>query len=167
MNRVALPNGNVAPALGLGTWRMGEQPQKRKEESAAVRSAIELGYRLFDTAEMYGEGGAEAVSGGALHGALRSGDLRREEAFVVSKVYPHNASRRGVVTACERRLRRLRLESIDLYQLHWPDPNPLDDTVAGFEALQQRGLIGGWGVSNFDTNDMKRLWRVGGAAPAQ
>jgi diketogulonate reductase-like aldo/keto reductase len=128
----------------------------------AVRQAIALGLRLFDTAEMYGEGGAEEVLGLALGEALRAGDVKREELTIVSKVYPHNASLKGLPQACERSLQRLGLERLDLYLLHWSGSHPLRDTVAAFEALQARGRITYWGVSNFDLDEMKALWRVPG-----
>ena len=161
MNRVVLPGGDSIPALGLGTWRMGESRASRAAEVAAVRSAIEIGYRLIDTAEMYGEGGAEEVVGLALAEALRAGEVQRHELFIVSKVYPHNASRKGTVAACERSLKRLGLDRIDLYLLHWRGEHALADTVAGMQALQQRRQITHWGVSNFDVDDMKELMTVG------
>ena len=162
MRTVTLPNGAPLPALGLGSWHTGESPRSRAAEVKAVRLAIELGLRLFDTAEMYGEGGAEDLLGQALAEALRAGDVRREELTIVSKVYPHNASLKGLPQACERSLRRLGLERLDLYLLHWPGSHPLRDTVAAFEALLARGRIAHWGVSNFDLDDMKALWRVPG-----
>jgi diketogulonate reductase-like aldo/keto reductase len=145
------------PALGLGTWRMGERERERRAEVAAVRLALEMGYRLIDTAEMYGDGGAEAVVGEALADALRSGVCRREELVIVSKVMPQNASRRGVFEACDGSRARLRVDSIDLYLLHWPGPHPLRDTIAAFEQLRVRGAIVQWGVSNFDLPAMKKL----------
>jgi diketogulonate reductase-like aldo/keto reductase len=155
------------PTLGLGTWRLGEGARSQRTEIAAVRRAIELGYRLIDTAEMYGDGGAEAVVGAALSDALRSGDCRREDLVVVSKVLPSNASERGVAAACDRSRARLGLDAIDLYLLHWPGPHPLPATIEGFEALQSRGAITRWGVSNFDLPAMKRLLALpGGAACA-
>lgn len=157
MHTVTLPDGESWPALGLGTWRIGESAGRRRTEVAAVRSALEMGYRVIDTAEMYGEGGAEEVVGEALADALRAGGLRREELFVVSKVYPHNASRDGVRAACERSRRRLGLDVIDLYLLHWRGSHPLDETVAGFEALRGLAWIRHWGVSNFDRDDMEEL----------
>ena len=162
MNTVKLPDGSSLPALGLGTWHMGESANSRAQEVAAVRLALELGYRVVDTAEMYGEGGAEEVLGQALAEALRAGTVAREQVFVVSKVYPHNASRQGVAAACERSRRRLKLDHIDLYLLHWPGPHPLRDTVAGFGTLQASGHITHWGVSNFDTDDMRQLVAVPG-----
>jgi diketogulonate reductase-like aldo/keto reductase len=153
--------------IGLGTWRIGENARSRRTEIAAVRSAIALGYRLIDTAEMYGDGGAEEVVGAAVNEALRAGDCTREELTIVSKVLPSNASRRGLVAACERSLKRLGLERIDLYLLHWPGSFVLADTLAGFEALQARGAIIRWGVSNFDLAAMQRLAALpGGAACA-
>ena len=162
MNTVKLPDGTALPALGLGTWHMGESAASRTREIAAVRLALEIGYRVIDTAEMYGEGGAEEVVGQALAEAMRDGTLTRERVFVVSKVYPHNASRAGVVAACERSRRRLGLDRIDLYLLHWPGPHPLRETVAGFETLRSQGHIAHWGVSNFDTDDLASLTKVGG-----
>ncbi len=161
MKTVHLPGRPAdVPALGLGTWRIGESAQARSAEIAAVRRALELGYRLIDTAEMYGEGGAEEVVGQALAEAIAAGVVRREEVFVVSKVYPHHASASGVAQACDRSRRRLRLDVIDLYLLHWRGRHPLAATVSGFEALLDRGHIAHWGVSNFDVDDMDELWRV-------
>ena len=154
------------PVLGLGTWRIGEDPGHRAAEVKAVREAIALGYRLIDTAEMYGEGGAETVVGQAIAEALRAGDVRRDELFVVSKVYPHNASRRGTREACERSLQRLGLDAIDLYLLHWRGNHPWRDTVAAMHALVADGRIGHWGVSNFDTDDMEELAQLAGSGPA-
>ena len=162
MKTVPLPSGDSMPALGLGTWRLGESAARRPAEVAAMRHAIELGYRLFDTAEMYGEGGAETVLGEALRGAIDAGEVRRDELFIVSKVYPHNASRRGAVAACERSLSRLKLDHIDLYLLHWRGAHPLAETLQAFEALQAAGRIGRWGVSNFDLADLRELESVAG-----
>jgi diketogulonate reductase-like aldo/keto reductase len=164
MKTVRLADGALVPALGLGTWRMGEAKRTRAAEVAAVREAVQLGYRLFDTAEMYGEGGAESLLGEALRGAIAAGEVRRDELFVVSKVYPHNASRRGAVAACERSLGRLGLERVDLYLLHWRGAHPLADTLAAFEELQSQGRIARWGVSNFDLNDMRELFALDGGA---
>jgi diketogulonate reductase-like aldo/keto reductase len=162
MNTITFPDGETRPALGLGTWRMGEAARQRKAEVAAVRSAIEIGYRVVDTAEMYGEGAAEEIVGEALADALRSGGVSREQLFVVSKVYPHNASRAGVEAACERSRQRLGLDTIDLYLLHWRGQHPLAETVAAFEALKAAGRIRHWGVSNFDRDDMEELSGVEG-----
>lgn len=160
---LSLPSGHELPALGLGTWRMGERRTRRSHELAALRSALDMGYRLFDTAEMYAEGGAETLLGEALAQALR-GSISREQLFIVSKVYPHNASAQGVLAACERSRRRLQLDHIDLYLLHWPGDLPLRQTVEGFEWLQQLGWIRHWGVSNFDLDDMQQLMAVPGGA---
>ena len=164
MNTVTLPDGTPLPALGLGTWRMGESAARRAEEVAAVQCAIALGYRVIDTAEMYGDGGAEEVVGHGVAEAIRAGTVTRDQLFIVSKVYPQNASRAGIAAACERSRQRLQLDHIDLYLLHWPGPHPLRDTVAGFEALQARGHIRHWGVSNFDTDDLRGLVGVPGGA---
>ena len=164
MKLVTLPGGATLPALGLGTWRLGESAAARKAEVAALRTAIELGYRLFDTAEMYGEGGAESALGAALRDAFAAGDVTRDEVFVVSKVYPHNASRRGTVAACERSRARLGLDRIDLYLLHWPGPHPLAQTVEAFEALCAQRRIAHWGVSNFDRAAMQALHGVAGGS---
>jgi diketogulonate reductase-like aldo/keto reductase len=163
---VQLPDGQDVPALGLGTWRMGEDRRAHAAELQALRLALDIGYRVFDTAEMYADGAAETLLGQALAAALR-GPLRREQLFIVSKVYPHNASAQGMVAACERSLKRLRLEHIDLYLLHWPGSVPLRETVEGFERLRARGLVRHWGVSNFDLGDMQQLMQTpGGAACA-
>ena len=138
------------PALGIGTWRMGERARERGREVAAIRLALDLGMNLIDTAEMYGEGEAEKVVAEAIAG-------RRDEVFLVSKVYPHNASRRGAVAACERSLKRLATDRLDLYLLHWRGRVPLEETVAAFETLRESGKIRAWGVSNFDRADMEEL----------
>jgi diketogulonate reductase-like aldo/keto reductase len=158
---VTFPSGEERPALGLGTWRMGEDAGQRAAEVRALRLALDIGYRVIDTAEMYGDGGAECVLGQALTEALREG-VRREELFVVSKILPPNASERGVQAACEASLRRLRLDCIDLYLLHWRGGVPLAETVRGFEQLQRRGWIRQWGVSNFDLDDLRELASVPG-----
>ncbi|WP_454863768.1 aldo/keto reductase [Pseudomonas hormoni] len=142
--------GIHVPVIGQGTWRMGEDPARYREEVAALRLGIELGMPLIDTAEMYAEGGAEEVVGEAIAG-------RRDEVFLVSKVYPHNASRKGIPQACERSLRRLNTDYIDLYLLHWRGQYPLEETVEAFERLREDGKIGRWGVSNFDVDDLQEL----------
>lgn len=142
--------GASVPVIGQGTWHMGEDPHQRKHEVAALRLGIEHGMTLIDTAEMYAEGGAEEVVGEAIAG-------QRDSVFLVSKVYPHNASRTGITEACERSLRRLGTERINLYLLHWPGQHPLEETVEAFERLREAGKIGGWGVSNFDVTDMAHL----------
>ena len=152
-----LPGGGALPAFGLGTWRMGEETGRRAAEVAAVREAITLGYRLIDTAEMYGEGGAETVVGQAVAEALRAGDVTRDALTIVSKVYPHNASRRGTIEAFERSRQRLGLDRIDVYLLHWRGEHPLADTAAALQALAADGRIGHWGVSNFDVDDLEEL----------
>ncbi|CAH0293147.1 2,5-diketo-D-gluconic acid reductase B [Massilia sp. Bi118] len=147
MNSLLLPSGSRIPVLGQGTWNMGEDPSARRDEVAALRLGMDLGVTLIDTAEMYGEGGAEEVVGEAIAG-------RREEVFLVSKVYPHNADRRGVQAACERSLRRLNTERIDLYLLHWRGNVPVGETLEAFMRLREQGKIGDFGVSNFDLDDM-------------
>jgi len=154
--------GKQVPSLGLGTWRMGESAARRKSEVAAVRAAIEMGWRVIDTAEMYGEGGAETIVGEAIAGALSAGSVTRDELYVVSKVYPHNAGARAAVAACERSLARLGLDHLDCYLLHWRGDVPLAETVDAFERLREHGRIGDWGVSNFDVADMEELFSVAG-----
>jgi diketogulonate reductase-like aldo/keto reductase len=153
--KVALPNGETVPALGQGTWQMAENSSRRTEEVEALRLGVELGMTLVDTAEMYGEGAAEKLVAEAL------GDWR-DRLFLVSKVYPHNASRQGVVQACDRSLNRLQTDRLDLYLLHWRGGVPLEETVAGFEELRRVGKIRHWGVSNFDVDDMEELFRIPG-----
>ena len=146
--------------LGLGTWRLGEDTGTRRDEVRTLHAAIAMGYRLIDTAEMYGEGGAEQVVGQAVAAAIAAGDVQRDALHIVSKVYPHNASRAGTVAACERSLKRLGLDHIDLYLLHWRGSHPLKDTVAAMQALVAAGKIGHWGVSNFDVDDLQELASV-------
>jgi len=150
MRFVTLATGEKVPALGLGTWHMGERGSNRSAEAKALRQGLDLGLGLIDTAEMYGEGGAEEVVAEAVSG-------RRDDVFIVSKVYPHNASRKGAIAACERSLKRLRTDRIDLYLLHWRGSYPLSETVEAFETLKAGGKIRHWGVSNFDTGDMEEL----------
>jgi diketogulonate reductase-like aldo/keto reductase len=159
MKTVALPSGERVPAFGMGTWYMGDDAARRPAEVAALRFGLDAGVRLIDTAEMYGEGGAEEVVGEALAG-------RRDEVFVVSKVYPHNASRKGVAAACERSLKRMKTDRIDLYLLHWRGSVPFAETVEGFESLRAAGKIRHWGVSNLDSGDMEELWGVSQAVQA-
>jgi diketogulonate reductase-like aldo/keto reductase len=147
---ITLKSGARMPAFGMGTWRMGERASDRSRELAALRLGLDLGMNLIDTAEMYGEGAAERVVGEAIAG-------RRDQVFLVSKVYPHHASRRGVIAACERSLSRLGTDWLDLYLLHWRGDVPLQETVAGFEQLRASGKIRHWGVSNLDPGDMKEL----------
>ena len=153
--QVQLPGGETVPALGLGTWRMGERRGSLAAEVAALKLGLDLGLTLIDTAEMYGEGGAEEVVGNAIAG-------RRDGVFLVSKAYPHNASRSGIVVACERSLRRLNTDRIDLYLLHWRGDIPLAETLKGFSDLRSAGKIRYWGVSNFDTSDMAELVELPG-----
>lgn len=160
MRLVQLQNSQKVPSLGLGTWRMGEAPRARQNEVTAVTRALEMGYRLIDTAEMYGDGGAESVVGEALRLGINAGTVRRDEVTIVSKVLPSHATRDGVHRACERSLKRLAIDSIDLYLLHWPSATPLKETVAAFEELRDEGRIQQWGVSNFDTSDMQQLWSL-------
>jgi diketogulonate reductase-like aldo/keto reductase len=150
---VTLPGGEKVAALGQGTWFMGERRDRHADEVAAIRLGVELGMTLVDTAEMYGDGGAEQMLGDALEGI-------RDDVFLVSKVYPHNASARGVQAACERSLQRMKTDRIDLYLLHWRGGTPFEETVRGFEALKQDGKIRHWGVSNLDTDDMEELLEV-------
>ena len=150
-----LPSGRPIPVLGQGTWRMGEDSSRRKMEVAALRYGLDLGMNLIDTAEMYGEGGAEEVVGEAIAD-------RREEVFVVSKVYPHNATRRGAIEACERSLRRLQTDYIDLYLLHWRGDVRLAETVEAFQQLKETGKILEHGVSNFDVSDMEEWMALPG-----
>jgi diketogulonate reductase-like aldo/keto reductase len=155
MRTIELRSGQKMPVLGQGTWGFGERGKGRAEAVAALRHGIDRGMTLIDTAEMYGEGGAEEIVGEAIAG-------RRDEIFLVSKVYPHNASRKGAIAACERSLKRLATDRIDVYLLHWRGGETLADTIAAFETLQRDGKIGSYGVSNFDTDDMAELWRVPG-----
>ena len=147
---VSLADGVEVPVLGLGTWHMGESPAARAREVAALREGVARGMTLIDTAEMYGDGGAEEIVADALDG-------ERERCFVVSKVLPQHASAKGVVVACERSLARLRTDHLDLYLLHWRGRVPLAETVRAFEGLRRDGRIRRWGVSNFDVDDMEEL----------
>ena len=155
MKSVTLPGGERVPALGMGTWNIGDQRNTRAEEIATLQLGLDMGLRLIDTAEMYGEGLSESLIGEALAG-------RRDDAFLVSKVYPHNASRKGAVAACERSLRRLGTDHLDLYLLHWRGDVPFEETMEAFLALRQAGKIRHFGVSNLDLADMEELWEVPG-----
>jgi len=150
---ISLPGGERVPALGIGTWQMGERAADAKAEIAAITQGLDLGMTLVDTAEMYGNGGAEERVGAAIEG-------RRDEVFVVSKVLPSNSSRAGTLAACERSLKRLGTDRIDLYLLHWRGSVPLKETVAAFVELRRQGKIRHWGVSNFDPKDMDELWAL-------
>ncbi len=154
MKTVALPDGERVPVLGQGTWRMGEKKRAHADEVAALRLGIDLGMTLIDTAEMYGDGSAEKVVADAIAS-------QRDRVFVVTKVYPHNASRTELPKACKRSLKRLRIDTIDLYLLHWRERTPpLEATVETFEKLRSTGKIKRWGVSNFDADDMKELFDI-------
>jgi diketogulonate reductase-like aldo/keto reductase len=145
-----LPSGESIPVLGQGTWHMAENSRRRADEIAALRLGIDLGMTLIDTAEMYADGGAEELVGEAIDG-------RRHEVFLVSKVLPQNATRRGTVAACDRSLMRLGVDEIDLYLLHWRGMVPLEETLDAFDGLIGVGKIRHWGVSNFDVDDMEEL----------
>jgi len=147
-----LPSGASMPVFGIGTWRMGESTRRRAQELDAVKYAVDLGYPMIDTAEMYGEGNAEEIVGEAIAG-------RASPPFIVSKVYPHNATRTGTIAACERSLKRLGIERIDLYLLHWRGGVPLEETFEAFHSLKRQAKIGDFGVSNFDTEDMEEAAR--------
>ncbi len=149
-------SGAVMPNLGVGTWRMGENDAARREEVAALQLGVELGMRLIDTAEMYAGGNAERIVAEAIEG-------RRDRVFLVSKVLPHNASRPGTIEACERSLKRLRTEVIDLYLLHWPGEHPLAETLQAFTELERQGKIRHYGLSNFDLDEMARAAELPGA----
>ncbi|TIS60436.1 aldo/keto reductase [Mesorhizobium sp.] len=153
MRTTTLPSGEAVPVLGQGTWNIGEDFSRRADEVTALKLGLDLGMTLIDTAEMYASGGAEEVVAEAIAG-------RRNDTFVVSKVLPTNASRTGVPAACEKSLKRLRTDRIDLYLLHWPGSVPLAETVEAFEALRKAGKIRHWGVSNFDTDEMEELTRL-------
>lgn len=153
MKRVTLPDGTDVPALGQGTWMMAEGRGDRAAEIAAIRAGIDHGMTLIDTAEMYGDGASEELVGEAIAG-------RRNGLFIVTKVLPSNASRIGTVKACERSLKRLKIDRIDLYLLHWRGGVPLEETVEAFELLRGAGKIARWGVSNFDVDDLEELAEV-------
>ena len=153
---VTLPSGEAVPQLGQGTWHMGESGRTRKDEAAALRLGLDLGMTLIDTAEMYCDGGAEEVVAEAIAG-------RRDECFIVTKVLPENSTRARMVAACERSLKRLKTDRIDLYLLHWRGPD-LEETLSGFAALIEAGAIRSWGVSNFDVGDMEELLALPGGS---
>jgi diketogulonate reductase-like aldo/keto reductase len=157
MRSVTLNNGVIAPVLGQGSWRLGEDRRNFAAETAAMRAGVELGMTLIDTAEMYGDGNTETFLGQALAGL-------RDKIFLVSKVYPRNAGRGRIERACEASLRRLKTDHLDLYLLHWRGSVPLAETIEGMEALKAAGKIAAWGVSNLDVADMKELAAVGGGA---
>mgnify|MGYP000703986882 CR=1 FL=1 len=151
-----IPDATAMPRFGIGTWRMGEHSSPVQAEIAVIKAAIERGVTLIDTAEMYGDGGAEEVIGRA----IADMPTTRESLYVVSKVYPHNASHKGTIAACERSLKRLGTDYLDCYLLHWPGEHPIAETVEAFETLKSQGKIRGWGVSNFDVEDMQELVSV-------
>lgn len=155
MKTLQLPSGRSVPVLGQGTWNMGEHAAHKRSDIAALQLGIDLGLTLIDTAEMYAEGGAEQVVGEAIAG-------RRDQVYLVSKVYPHNADRKGVQAACERSLRRLGVDRIDLYLLHWRGNVPLAETFEAFTKLKEDGKIGDFGVSNFDLADMREAQSLPG-----
>jgi len=160
MKKVELPCGEIIPALGQGTWNIGDDAAQRKEEIATIQRGINQGLTLIDTAEMYGDGRSESLVGEAIDG-------RRDEVFIVSKVYPHNASRKAMQRSCEASLQRLRVDALDLYLLHWQGSVPFAETVEGFEDLKRAGKIRNWGVSNLDTAAMQELWRTPGGNACQ
>ena len=160
MRTVRLPGGGEVVALGQGTWRMGERRAARKDEVAALRHGIACGMTLIDTAEMYGSGGAEKVVGEAIRG-------QRDAVYLVSKVLPSNAGRKRMARACEKSLKCLGTDYLDLYLLHWRSGVSLDEIVEGFLALQEAGKIRRFGVSNFDTDDMEELWETAGGQGCQ
>lgn len=160
MKTLHLPSGEPIPALGMGTWRMGEDVRQRQAEIKALRHGLDLGMTLIDTAEMYGEGGAETVIAEVIAD-------RRASVFLVSKVYPQNATRQGAIASCERSLKRLKTDYLDLYLLHWRGAVPLAETLEAFQTLQQAGKIRSYGVSNFDTSDMQEaITQPGGGSIA-
>ena len=156
MTSVTFPGGMCLPALGMGTWALGDRAERRAQEIASLRLGLDRGLRVIDTAEMYGAGRSERLVGEAIAG-------RRDEVFLVTKILPSNASRAGVAERCRASLRRLGTDRIDLYLLHWRGGVKLEETVGAFEQLEREGLIGAWGVSNFDIGDLDDLARV--AAP--
>jgi diketogulonate reductase-like aldo/keto reductase len=160
MKKVRLRGGEEVPALGQGAWNIGDDRGRRAEEIAALQAGIDLGLALIDTAEMYGEGRSEELVGEAIRG-------RRDDVFLVSKVYPHNASRKGAVQACERSLKRLGTDRLDLYLLHWRGSIPFAETLEAFMRLQEAGKIRHYGVSNLDLDDMEELWAEPGGDGVQ
>lgn len=155
MRNLELPSGQLIPVLGMGTWQMGESAKNRQSEIDALRHGLDLGLSLIDTAEMYGEGGAEEVIAQVIAS-------RRASVFLVSKVYPHNASKQGAIAACERSLKRLKTDYLDLYLLHWRGSIPLAETLEAFQTLQQAGKIRSYGVSNFDVEDIEEASQLKG-----
>ena len=150
MKTIKLPSGKSIPILGQGTWRLGEDASKRQAEIDGLITGLDLGMTLIDTAEMYGDGGAEKIVGQAIKG-------RRDEVYLVSKIYPHNATAKGTIEACKRSLERLKTDYLDLYLLHWPGSIPLSETLSAFKLLKKEGLILDYGVSNFDLKGCRKL----------
>ncbi|MEZ5933048.1 MAG: aldo/keto reductase [Alphaproteobacteria bacterium] len=157
---IRLPSGQAVPALGQGTWFMGDRPERREEEIAALRRGIDLGMTLIDTAEMYGNGAAESLVGTAIRD-------RRDDVFLVSKVLPSHATRAGTIAACEGSLERLATDRIDLYLLHWRGHVPLAETIEAFDRLAGAGKIRHWGVSNLDSDDMQELVGISGGSAVE
>lgn len=153
MRTVRLASGSEVPALGIGAWQIGERPQNRRQEIAAIQCAIDLGMTVIDTAEMYGDGASEELVGEAIQG-------RRANVFLVSKVLPSHATKQGTIEACERSLRRLRADSLDLYLLHWPGSVPVAETLEAFDQLYRDGKVFSFGVSNFDVGDLEEAWNA-------
>lgn len=160
MKTVRMPSGDRVPAMGQGTWGMAETPALHDQEIATLRSGIEQGLTLIDTAEMYGDGRTESLVGEAIAGL-------RDDVFLVSKVYPHNASRKAMRRSCAASLKRLGTDRLDLYLLHWSGNVPIEETLEAFAQLQQDGLIRNWGVSNLDLDAMNELWTVPGGKAVQ
>lgn len=158
---IMLPDGTAVPSLGQGTWFLGERKDRREEELDSLKAGISAGMTLLDTAEMYGDGKAEELLGEAIK------DFDRSSLFLVSKVYPHNAGRKNIFKSCLKTLERLNTDYLDLYLLHWRGSIPLSETVECMEQLKKEGKIRRWGVSNFDTSDMKELWSVKGGSNCQ
>ncbi|MBE7729575.1 aldo/keto reductase [Komagataeibacter sp. FXV3] len=158
MKTVTFPNGTTVPALGMGTWNMGDSDSRRADEINSIHAGLDAGIRVVDTAEMYGSGRSEKLVGEAIKG-------RRDDVFLVSKVVPSNASRDGVRKACAASLKRLGTDHLDLYLLHWPGSVPLEETLAGFDDLIDAGMIRSWGVSNFDADGMREIESTPASTP--
>ena len=157
MDAFRLPSGAPVARLGQGAWQIAEDRRKRAEELLALNVGIDLGVALIDTAEMYGNGRSEELIAEVITG-------RRERIYLVSKVLPSNASRRGTIAACEHSLKRLKTDYLDLYLLHWPGSIPLEETLEAFVALKERGSIRHYGVSNFDVDDSNNAHALPGGA---
>ena len=153
MKKVTI-NNQVLPALGIGTWEIGDDPKLRDEEIAAIRAGLDAGLSVIDTAEMYGNGRSEELVGEAIK------PYQRAKIFLISKVLPQNASRSKMRQSLQNSLQRLQTDYLDLYLYHWRGMVPLSETVSELQALQNEGLIRSWGVSNFDIDDMQELWQL-------